>query len=133
MGRLLQDLKYAARSLRRTPAFTAAAIITLALGIGANSAIFTLLDAVMFKPLALPRADQPFTLYENPVGPGAPAGTPDTSGGTGRFLRFPYPRYVRLQRALGERGSLAAMTRSASFAIRTSENARQTLVRGQLV
>jgi predicted permease len=133
MGRFLQDLKYAARSLRRTPAFTAAAVITLALGIGANSAIFTLLDAVMFKPLALPRADQLFTLYEKPVGPGAPAGTPDTSGGTGRFLRFPYPRYVRLQRALGERGSLAAMTRSASFAIRTSENARQTLVRGQLV
>ena len=52
---LWQDLKYAARSLRRTPGFAIAAIVTLALGIGANTAIFTLLDAVMFKPLNVPR------------------------------------------------------------------------------
>ena len=48
---------YAARSLRRTPGFAAAAIVTLALGIGANTAIFTLLDAVMFKPLNVPAPD----------------------------------------------------------------------------
>ena len=51
---IAQDLKYAVRSLRRTPGFAAAAIVTLALGIGANSAIFTLLDAVMFKQLNVP-------------------------------------------------------------------------------
>jgi len=62
MRDVLQDLRYAARSLRRTPAFTVAAVITLALGIGANSAIFTLLDAVMLKPLALPNADELVTV-----------------------------------------------------------------------
>jgi putative ABC transport system permease protein len=133
MRDVLQDLRYAARSLRRSPAFTAAAVITLALGIGANSAIFTLLDAVMLKPLALPNADELVTLYENPTGRGAPSGTPDTTGGTGRFLRFSYPRYLRLQRALGPLGSLAAMTRTASFVVRLENNARQTLLRGQLV
>ena len=133
MSNLLQDLKYAARSLRRSPSFTAAAVITLALGIGANSAIFTLLDAVMFKPLALPNVDELVTVYENPTGPDAPSGTPDVAAGTGRFLRFSQPRFLRLQRALGPLGSLAAMTRSATFVVRVDDSARQTLVRGQLV
>jgi len=129
----VQDLRYAARSLRRTPAFTVAAVCTLALGIGANSAIFTLLDAVMFKPLAFPRSEELVTIYEQPSGPGAPSGVPDTTGGTGRFLRFSYPRFVRLQRALGDIGSLAAMTRSGPFAVRLTDNGDQTLIRGQLV
>src|SRR5262249_30208893 len=133
LSTLLQDLKYAARSLLRTPAFTIAAVCTLTLGIGANSAIFSLLDAVMFKPLALPNANDLVILYENPTGPGAPSGTPDVTGGTGRFLRFSYPRFLRLQKTLGAMGSLTAMTRSVPFVVRVDRDGSQAIVRGQLI
>src|ERR1700676_3567731 len=48
---LFADLRFAVRTLRKTPAFTATAILTLALGIGANTAIFTLINALMLRML----------------------------------------------------------------------------------
>ena len=54
----MNDLRYAVRGLLRTPGFTTAAVLTLALGIGANTAIFQLIDAVALRPLPVPNPDE---------------------------------------------------------------------------
>jgi predicted permease len=123
-----QDLRYAARTLVKNPVFTLVAVLSLALGIGANTTIFTLLDAVVFKPLPVPAARELVTFYEN--GPEGPA---DSAGGTGRFLRFSYSRFKRLEQALGSRGSIAAVTRSSRFAARLPGARERQFVAAQMV
>ena len=58
------DLVFASRQLRRSPSFTLVAALTLALGIGANSAIFALVDATLLRPLPVPGADRLVMLWE---------------------------------------------------------------------
>lgn len=86
METLWQDIKYGARVLRNSPAFTIVAVLTLALGIGANTAIFTLINAVMLKML-------PVRDVQRLVVVGDPAAAHNRSIGTPQTGIFSYPLY----------------------------------------
>jgi hypothetical protein len=84
MGELGRDLRHAVRGLRKNPAFTLVVVATLALGIGANAAIFSLMDQVLFR--ALPVRDPGELVLLDGPGP--------FRGRTHNNMTFSYPMYT---------------------------------------
>ena len=104
------DLRYAVRQLRKSPGFTLTAVLTLALGIGANTAIFTLIDSILLRPLPFP---QQYRLMR--------IGYTD-EGGRGNPLNAPFPKgWIR---SLGEHS--AAFTAVSGFGPDAESNVGDT-------
>ncbi|HEY7160437.1 MAG TPA: ABC transporter permease, partial [Acidobacteriota bacterium] len=75
MTNILADLRYALRTLGRSPLFAAVAILSLALGIGANTAIFTLMDQILLRKLPIKNPDSLVMLYQEGANNGSNMGT----------------------------------------------------------
>src|SRR5580700_5078250 len=101
MQKLFSNLRYALRQFRESPVFTAAAILTLALGIGGTTAIFTLIHAVMLR--SLPVSD-PASLYR--IGEGDDCCV--EGGPQDRWGFYSFPLYQRLKASAPEFEQLAA-------------------------
>jgi predicted permease len=109
---LLQDLRYALRQLRKNPSFTVIAVITLALGIGANTVIFSVVNGVLLSPLPFPRAEQLVGLHEN---------KPNFEGGS-----LSYPNFRDWQKDNHTFSSMA-ISRTYAFSLTGSGEAEQVV------
>jgi predicted permease len=97
---LLADVRYGLRALRHNPMFTTVALLTIAIGIGANTAVFSVVNSVLLKPLNYPNADQLVSLHQ--IAPGAP-GLADFENGLhlSPSLYFTYADHNRSFQSLG--------------------------------
>src|SRR5260221_2011442 len=116
---VIQDLRFALRMLRKSPGFTATAVLTLALGIGVNSAIFSVLDAVLLKPLPV---EKPQELHQIRI-----EALTRTAG------RFSYLEFQHLRDSSNASGRMASMSRVVDVNLRIEGVQQPELAKMQLV
>jgi putative ABC transport system permease protein len=118
MTNVLQDLRYASRAIRKSPGFTAISALTLALGVGATTAIFSIVNAVMLRPLPFPEPDRLVRVWESNVERGRPT------------FAVSHPNFLDWRSQAAGFASLAA-TNNAGFT--WTSNGEAEIVIGQLV
>jgi predicted permease len=116
MSTFLQDLRYGIRMMAKAPGFTAVAVLTLALGIGANTALFSVVNGVLFNPLPYPHPEQIVTLHES---------KPNFSAGS-----VSYPNFRDWQK---DNHSFAEMAIERGYNFNYSGNGPAERIRGGLV
>jgi predicted permease len=116
IGGIWQDLRYGARSLLKNPGFTAVVVVTLALGIGANTALFSVVNGVLLNPLPYPQPDQLVTFHQS---------KPNFDTGA-----IPYPNFRDLQK---ENKTFSAMAISRGFGFSLVGTGEAERVSGRLI
>ena len=117
METLLQDIRYAARGLRKAPGFTLVALLTLALGIGVNSSIFSVVNAILFQPLPVARPEELVDIF----GRESPSNAHETHS---------YPNYLTYR---SETSTLSDLIGYSNFFAHLSIEGSSDLVVGELV
>ena len=125
LAELRQDTSYAFRALRHNLGFALVVVLSLAVGIGANTAVFTLIDALLLRPLPVPQADELVVI-------GNPSRTGSISEGGLRTDLFSYPVYADLSRRPPLLEGLAATGRTSRLDLTTGAEAADH-PRGRLV
>ena len=132
MNQLFQDIRYAMRQLRKSPGFTLTAIVTLALGIGANTAIFTLVHGILLRSLPVTNPAQMYRIGDTDnccVNGGFPGDASDT----GDYDIFSYDLYLHLKSSAPEFEQLAAVQAGqGSWTVRRGNEQAKSL-RGEFV
>ncbi len=120
MNHLWQDVRYGIRMLLNKPGFTAAAVLVLALGIGANSAVFSLVNAFLLKPIAMTKSEELRGLYSRDTK------HPDA------YRAFSYPNYIDVRDHNPVFSSLMAHT-MAMVGVKEGDNTRRDVRRYRLL
>src|SRR5581483_5675850 len=116
LDNLFQDLRYALRTLRKSPGFTVVAILSLALGIGANTAVFSLMDVLLIRPLPVKQPDRLVLLRTT---------SPEFTHGP--QYSFSYPLFLQVQQRNSVYSGLFAWS---SMQVQTPEAREMALLRG---
>jgi predicted permease len=133
-----QDLRYGVRMLLKTPGFTAIAIISLALGIGANTALFSVADALLFKLLPVKEPER-LILFKSisplEFSPGLYSGSWDRDPATGQnvMTSFPSQSYQRMREQLDSQGALSDIFAFGDVTLNVNADGQADIAYGQAV